>query len=142
MIELKRLPLWVGPFNDVLDEMRRTPFDWKTNDCACKFAGRIVEVLTGENIYAEFDGAYDDAESAYRVMRGAGFKDLADMVAAYLPEYGHPSEAQIGDIMAIPTASAFVHGLGVLNGERIFTLGESGINHIDRSAATRAFRVG
>jgi hypothetical protein len=142
MIELKRRPLWVGPFNDVLDDMRREPFDWKTNDCACKFVGRIVEVLTGENLYAEFDGTYDDAASAYRVMRAAGFTDLADMVAAYLPEYAHPSEAQIGDIMAMPVTTPFGHSLGVLNGERIFTLAETGINHIDRAVAVRAFRVG
>lgn len=142
VMTLTRQPLWVGPFADLLDDLRRQPFDWKTNDCACGFAGRIVEVLTGVNVCAEFQGRFDDAASAYRVMREAGFKDLADLVASKLPEYSHPSDAQMGDIAAIPTETVFGHALGVFNGERIFILTEEGVGSLDRLTATRAFRVG
>lgn len=142
MIELTRRPLWVAPFGDLLDEIRRKPFAWGANDCACGFVGRVIETLTGANLYAEFEGRYDDATSAYRVMREAGFKDLADLVGSKLPEYEHPSEAQIGDVAAVPTEAVFGHALGVFNGERVFILTEQGVGSLDRRVATRAFRVG
>jgi hypothetical protein len=75
-------------------------------------------------------------------MRELGFADVADLVAAYLPEYGHPSEAHIGDIVTIPVDTAFKHGVGIINGERIVTMTESGIGTVDRLVATRAFKVG
>ncbi|WP_223215734.1 DUF6950 family protein [Rhizobium herbae] len=142
LIELKRVPLWVGPFNDVLDDMRRKPFAWGDNDCGPAFAGRIVHVLTGVDFSAPYQGRYHDAVSAYRLMRDEGFDDLADLVATKVPEYAHPSEAHVGDIMTLPVDTPFRHALGVLNGERIFALTENGIGSVDRRIADRAFKVG
>jgi hypothetical protein len=139
---LTRVPMWVGPFHDAIDEIRRSPFSWKEHECAIGLAARVVMVLTGEDLAAEFRGRYEDAAGAYRVMREAGFCDLADLAASYLPEYAHPSEAQIGDIAALPVDTAFGHVLGVVNGDRIIVLGETILGTVDRSAARRAFRVG
>ena len=139
---MKRIPLWVGPFNERIEEIRSLPFEWYENDCGPNLVGKNVEILTGEKLYQEFEGRYNDAGSAYRVMREAGFDDLADLVAAKLPEYEHPSEAQIGDIAAIPTDTVFKHVLGIFNGERIFVMSPSGLGTVDRSKADRAFKVG
>jgi hypothetical protein len=140
--ELTRIPMWIAPFNDVIDDMRRKPFEWHDNDCGPALVGRVVEALTGQNFYDEYRNKYHDAESAYKVMRARGFKDLADLVASYLPEYEHPSEAKIGDIVAIKMDSQFKHALGIMNGETIIVMTPNGIGVMDRSNASRAFRVG
>jgi len=142
VINLKRVSLWVEPFNAVLDEIRRKPFAWGENDCGPAFAGRIVFALTGVDFGLEYAGRYDDASSAYRLMRADGFDDLADLVASKLPEHAHASEAHIGDIVTIPVDTVFRHALGVVNGERIFALTETGVGTVDRRLADRAFRVG
>jgi hypothetical protein len=142
MIELKRKDLWLSDYHDLIDEIRREPFDWKGRECVLGLGARTVFTLTGEQLGAEYADRFDDAASAYRLMRELGFSDLADLVAFYLPEYAHPSEAQIGDIVTIPVETQFKHGLGVMNGERIITMTEGGIGTIDRLVADRAFRVG
>lgn len=142
MSDLRRKNLWVAPFNDFVDGLWRKPFAWGVNDCGPSFAGKAVEVLTGVDLYSRFAGCYDDAVSGYRVMRQAGFSDLADLVASLLPEYYHPSQAHVGDIAAVPVDTAFGHALGIFNGERILVMTETGVGTLDRSAAARAFRVG
>lgn len=142
MKPLTRIPLWVTPYHDCIDEIRRSPFSWADHECATGLAARVVKVLTGEDLAADFRGRYHDAASAYRVMKEAGFSDLADLAASFLPEYAHPSEAHIGDIAAIPIDTPFRHVLGVVNGDRILVLREDNLGTLDRSVATRAFRVG
>lgn len=143
VIELKRKPMWIRPFHDFIDEVRRKPFDWNGNDCVIALACRHIEVLTGHDLAGDKGSRFNDAASAYRLMREEGFDDLADLVAAYLPEYEHPVEAQIGDIVTIPTDTQFKHALGIVNGERVLTMTEGkGLGTIDRSLADRAFRVG
>lgn len=142
MIELKRKRLWLSDFHDLMDEIRRQPFDWQGHDCVLGLGSRAVFAITGERLGAEYADRFNDAASAYRLMRELGFEDLADLIAAYLPERDHPSEAQIGDIVTIPVETQFKHGLGVVNGERIITMTEAGIGTVDRLLADRAFRVG
>lgn len=142
MIELKRLAGWTDRFHEAIEDIRRTPFSWSEHECAGGLAARVVEAITGHDFAVDYRGTYDSAASAYRVMRRAGFADLGDMAAACLPEYGHPSEAHIGDIGAIPNDGQFKHLLGVFNGARILVLSPEGLGSLDRSVATRAFRVG
>lgn len=133
---------WIGAYADLIDETRAEPFAWGRNDCAVGLCARVVEVLTGVNPASRFAGQFDDAASAYRIMRAEGFEDLADLVASILPEYDHPSEAQIGDLVAVANDTPFRHALGVCNGERIFVLTETGLGTLDRRQAVRAFKVG
>lgn len=142
MIQLKRVPGWLTAYHAAIEEIRRTPFSWDAHECATGLAARVVQAITGHDIAAPYRGRYNDAISAHGVVRDAGFATLADLVASILPEYGHPSEAHIGDIAAIADETPFGHALGVVNGDRIIVLTESGLGSVDRAKASRAFRVG
>ncbi|MCM2292301.1 hypothetical protein NAC44_08165 [Allorhizobium sp. BGMRC 0089] len=139
---LIRKETWIADYHAVIDTIRRRPFDWAGHDCATGLALKVVEAMTGQNPAGDWLGDYRDAASAYRHLRGLGFADLADLAAAFLPEYGHPSDAHIGDLAAIPVDTPFCHALGVINGERIFVLSETGLASVDRQTAVRAFKVG
>lgn len=141
MIELKRLPRWRGPFEAAVDDIKTRPFVWFENDCGRGLVVKLVLALTGVDLSAQFPDHYKSAAGALKVMRKYGFENLADMAATMLPEV-HPSAARIGDIVAIPTGSAFGYALGVVNGERCFVLMPGGIGTVDLLDATRAFKVG
>ncbi len=140
-IELTRLPDWRRRFEDAIDDIKARPFDWADHECGTGLAGRLALALTGVDCAARYRGTYDSAASAVRVMRQAGFENLGDLVADLLPEV-HVSEASVGDIAAIPDQTPFGYALGVVNGERIFVLMETGIGTVDLLDATRAFKVG
>lgn len=142
MIELKRLPNWRTRFEAAIDEIKFVPFDWsEQHDCGPGLAGRMVYAITGEDLTAKYQGRYKSAKGALKIMRSAGFDDLADLVASFLPEI-HPSEASLGDIVAYEMNSPFGFALGVVNGERVFVLRPEGVGTMDLLAAKRAFKVG
>lgn len=138
---LTRRPDWRGRYEAVIDEIMATPFDWASHDCVRHFAGRIVYAITGVALVAQFAGSYDDAVSAYRLIRDAGFTDLAEMVGSMLSPI-HPSRARLGDLAAIRTDGPIGFGLGVVNGERILVLTETGIGTVDLLDAEICFEVG
>lgn len=142
MLELKRKTGWLTAYHDVIEDIRRQPFDWSAHECASGLAARVVEAITGHDFAADYRGQYHDAASAWRVLRNAGFQSLAELVSSCLPEYDHPSQAHIGDIAAIADDSLFGYVLGVVNGEAIAVLGMAGLGFVDRSRAVRAWRVG
>ncbi len=142
MIELTRVPDWRGRLNEFLNEVRRTPFAWSAFDCGPAFTGRAVEAVTGVDVCSAYRGQYASAGEAVRLVERAGFDDLADLVASILPEYEHPSQAKVGDIAAVKTDGPFGWSLGVVNGERIFVLHETGLVTVDFLTASRAFGVG
>lgn len=136
-----RVDNWRSKFSDEADKIRRLPFVWGEHDCAVGLVGNLTKALLGEDRAAIYRGTYDDPKSAYKVMKKAGFDNLADMVASMLPEI-HISEAQVGDVAAIPTDTPFGFALGVVNGDRILALREDGMGTADLFDATRAFKVG
>jgi hypothetical protein len=141
MIQLTRLPDWRRRFADEIDRLWRTPFDWDGHECVIGLAGNMALAITGVDCAAEYRGTYKTAAGALKVMRAAGYENVADMVGAMLPEI-HPSLAHVGDIAAIPMDSPFGFALGVVNGERILVLMPDGIGTVDLLDATRAFKVG
>lgn len=136
-----RVEKWRSKFAEQADDIRTKPFVWGQHDCAVGLVGNLTQALVGENLAAEYTGKYTDAKSAYKVMKKAGFDNLADMAASILPEI-HISQAQIGDIAAVPVDTNFGFALGVVNGERILVLREDGMGTVDLLDATRAFKVG
>ena len=141
MTDLVRVEYWLGAFCDTLDAARREPHVWNGNDCAM-LAGRNVYALTGVDLFSAYGDKYHDAASGFRLIRKAGFANLADFAASHLPEYAHPSEAQTGDIAAIPIDTVFGYLLGIFDYDRIWAVGENGLHSTDRTAAARAFKVG
>lgn len=143
LMDMPRLPDWRARFEAACDAMKTEPFSWGDNDCAAGLASRMVAAITGVDCAAAYRGHYASPEAGLKLMRGAGFANLGDMVASFLPEYPEgPCRAKIGDLVAIPTDSAFGFALGIVNGERVFVLTEHGHGTVDLLDATRAFKVG
>lgn len=137
----RRLRDWRPRFEAVVDEIKWTQFDWKTqHDCVMGLVVRLVEAVTGVDHGAAYRGRYASETGALRVMRKAGFSDIADLVASILDEI-HPSQAAIGDLVAFKVDTPFGHALGVVNGERAFVLRPEGIATMDILEADRAFKV-
>ncbi len=141
MRQLKRRHDWREYYERAIDAIHSAPFQWGLHDCGPSLAGRMVEAMTGEDLCSHYRGTYSDALGAARIIRDAGFSSLADMVGSFLP-VGHPSEARIGDIAAIDVGGPIGHALGVVNGERIYVLTETGIGTVDLLDAAMIFKVG
>lgn len=140
---MKRKDLWITEYNDFIDRVRFTGFEWDKFDCGPLFAGQLCEALCGENPVAHLIGKYHDQESAVKLMHDLGFENLADATADFLPEYSNPQEAKMGDIAAIKVEqSPFGYALGIVNGERVFVLHPMGVGVVNRRNIARAFKVG
>ena len=142
MRDLIRLPRWRGRLDTVLDEYRRTAFDWKTFNCG-HLAHSCVLAVTGVSLARTVLGKARSLPTAVSAVRKAGFDNLGDYGASLLPEI-HPSRANVGDIAAIPKDGPLGYSLGVVTGERIFVIGQDfdGLGTVDLLDATRAFKVG
>jgi hypothetical protein len=138
---MKRLKGWAVGLDEMLEKIRRTPFDWSGGDCAIALGAAAVRAITGEDLAAEYRGKYSTAASALKVMKEAGFDDLADLVASMLPEIP-VSFARTGDIVTIEKDDEFKSTIGVVNGERVFVLRPDGLGTLDLLQAKRAFKVG
>lgn len=140
---MTRLPDWHSRYVEFIDEMRRVPFEWGTNDCGAGWAGRVIEVLTGEkNPAALYVGRYSTALGAIRMMNNDGFDDLKELATFILNrEPEHPSRGYIGDIALIEDDSPFGYALGIVNGERVFFRREDGIGTVDLLECDSIFKV-
>lgn len=137
---MKRRPDWRTRLHEAVEAARREPFSWETgNDCAM-FAANCVLAMTGEDPAARYRGRYTTAHGALRVVREAGFADLADAAADLLEEI-HPSQARVGDVAMVPVDDALGWSVGVVIGEQVAVLTPTGIGSASRSLATKAFRV-
>ena len=127
--DLVRVKNWRACFVAEIDRLKRTPFAWGSHDCGPGLAGNLVLAITGVDCAAQFRGEYSTAAGALKTMKAAGFDNLADLVASMLPA-------------AVPHEGPFGYALGVVNGERIFVLRETGLGTVDLLDAKRAFKVG
>lgn len=137
---LKRVPDWRARFSAEMDQIRRTPFAWGTNDCLTGLALASVRAMTGQDL-RETCGRYKTAAGAYRAIRKAGFDDLGDLAASVFEEI-HPSRARVGDLGLVLTTGEIGAGLVVFDTSGLITLTEAGQGRLPRSAAIRAFKVG
>lgn len=136
---MKRYPDWPMRLHAFIDGVKRNPFDWASHNCGLFVAGAI-EAMTGENVAKGF-GKAKTVRGLVAQMKRQGFDDLASLAAFMAPEI-HISQANIGDVAAIPKDDAFGYTLGVVNGETIAVLGELGLGYVPLLQATRAFRIG
>lgn len=142
MQTLTRRDDWRSRLEAAIDQVKAIPFAWESQiDCGPHLTGRIVEALTGVDVAVAFRGRYTTAAGAVRVMREAGFDNLGDLVASILPEI-HPSQAGVGDIVAIADDTPFGFALGVVNGDRAFVMRPDGLGTVELLDAQRAFKVG
>lgn len=134
-----RLPDWRSRLARYYEGVRKSPFEYGATDCAC-FAAGAVEAMTGVDPMASIRGRYKTVKGGLKVLRDAGAKSLVDLVARNFEEV-HPSAARVGDIAVMASDGPFGAALGVVAGERVMAMSEAGLDSVDRSAMTRAFRV-
>lgn len=72
---MQRIPGWEQALVAWLQACAREPFSWGRHDC-CSFAARAVEVQTGSDFYAPFEGAYRTAAGALKALKRQGYDDL------------------------------------------------------------------
>lgn len=138
---MRRLEHWRGEFEAEIDRIKSNPFRWGAEDCMYGLITPVIKAITGKRLFDKYRGRYKTAKGALGVMRRAGFKTLADLVASELPEV-HPSRCRVGDVVALPTDDEFGFSLGIVNGDRVFVVHEFGLGTRDLMEATRAFKVG
>ncbi|EKF43973.1 hypothetical protein NA8A_04155 [Nitratireductor indicus C115] len=137
---MNRYSFWQSALLDYVEENKARPFAWGAFDCAL-FAAGAVAAMTGEDIASGYRGRYTSLAGGLRLLKRDGFASHADLAAAHLPEI-HPSQAQVGDIAAVPAHDAGLFALGIVQGERIILLREEGgLGSADFFEAARAFRV-
>jgi hypothetical protein len=132
---------WRTRYNETIDAIRAVPFKWDGHDCVSGLVIPVVEAITGKRCkLRRYIKSYKTMRGALGTMHRAGFANLADGLAAHFPEI-HPSQAQIGDLAAIPTEDGFGYALGVVNGDRVFVMLERSLGTRSLTEAVRAFRV-
>lgn len=138
---MTRLFNWRTRYNDTIDLIRAKPFSWSDHDCLSGLVIPVVETITGQRSeLRKYIGRYKTERGALGVMRRSGYLSLGDLVAAHHVEI-HPSQAQMGDLVALPTEDGFGHALGVVNGERVFVMLEQSLGTRALTEAQRAFKV-
>jgi hypothetical protein len=131
---------WRRRLHEAIEARRRVPFSFAAGvDCAL-FVADCLQAITGEDPAADFRGRYSSDIGAMRVIRNAGFANLADLVSSRLDEIA-PVRAQVGDVAFIPDESPFGGALGIVIGEQVACLHVDGIGSVPRTLMTRAFRV-
>lgn len=129
-----RLYDWETRFSRYISTVAREGFAWGLHDCAL-FAAGGIEAVTGVDPAAEWRGRYGDEAGGMALIRAAGFADHLAAARCWLPE--------VGRLMIMPGDVAIVAGaLGLVNGEVIYVLRESGFGlvGVERASALLAVR--
>lgn len=145
---MNRLPGWRKRVELLIDNAKRRPLQYGVFDCGPEWAGRLVEALLGIDPAARFRGLYSSPEEAVSLIHAEGCADLGELVSKLLAEATgntcdiHPSSARLFDLAGIAADGPFGVALAIVNGERLLVPGETMMRHVDRRAATRAWRLG
>lgn len=132
---------WYPEYVKFIEEMRTAPFEWGKNDCGLAWAGRFVEIVTGEKPDVKVR-SYKTKRGAVRAMRELGYKNLKDAAADVLNrEPQHPSRGSLGDLALIKSDGALGYAFGIVNGERVFFRDENGIGTVDLLEASCIFKL-
>lgn len=121
---MQRFPDWPQRMTQAIEQRRRMPYAWGSNDCAL-CAADLVHAMTGEDFGAAFRGRYSDEAGARQILAELGHESLRNLVDAFLPR--GTGRAKRGDVVLQPHPAgdflAIVWGGGVVGpGERGLTL--------------------
>lgn len=99
---MKRLPHYKVNLLKLINESEHTPFIYGEWDCAI-FSGKIVEAVTGDDLYSQFVGKYKTRIGGLRLMKKAtGYPSHIDLIKSKFGEVPL-SQARLGDIGIIET---------------------------------------
>lgn len=97
-----------------------------------------MRAITGVDPAAAWRGTYTTLEGGLKRLRKAGFDDHVALVDSLFQEVA-PAFAQVGDVAMIDAPDG--PALGIIVGETIACLTPSGMGHLPREAALRAWTV-
>ena len=144
MTVLARAPLWLARLPDwrtrliaYLVQSSRQPLVYGQHDCALFWAGAVA-AMTGHDLAAGWTGRYKTRAAGLQLLRTAGYDDQVAMAAALFAEVS-PAFLQVGDLATV--AGADGPACGVVQGEGIYVLTETGQALVPLSRAVRGFRV-
>ena len=138
---MNRLYNWRSRLIEVLTNAQRQKFEWGSLDCALGLAVPAIKAQTDIDLGAEWRGTYSTAFGAMKALRSKGFESVADVAAHHFREI-HPSHAQFGDIVAVESDdTGWALGVVAGSGEVIAVLTPTGLGHLPRSYAKRAFAI-
>ncbi len=106
------------------------PGEWDCALCAAEW----VKASTGRDFAHEYRRRYKTMKAGQKLIAAQGYEDHVAMAAAHFPET-HPAFAQIGDLATVGEA------LGIVAGEHVFVLRETGFGVVMLEQADRAFEV-
>lgn len=135
---MNRLKDWEPRLIACLACAARESFTAGRHDCAL-FVGTCVEAMTGVDPAAEWRGRYRTIKGGIARLRRDGHSDHIACVASMFEEV-KPSLAHRGDIAVVEGAEGF-GALGIVQGEGIYVLTETGLGIQPRRNLKRAFRV-
>lgn len=135
---MTRLKNWPSRFAALEESVRARPFEWGSHDC-CMWAAAAVQAVTGADLAAEWRGKYSDEATAEALMRSLG--GLPGIAALAGPELQASAHATTGDIGIVAWPDRTL-SLGVYGGQSWLCVGDSGLVHLAREAALRAWGVG
>lgn len=128
---------WEARLTAYITGMSKSQFEWGVCDCALFTAG-AVEALTGADPAAPYRGSYSTAAGAARAIRKAGHKDHIGFVAAHYPPVSRP-DLLPGDLAVLPTDDG--PALGVVQGEMVYVMAQSGLGLVPLENATQFYGV-
>lgn len=132
-----RLTDWQPRLTAYLAMSARAAFKEGAHDCAL-FAAGAVQAMTGVDYAAAYRDRYTTTRGGMRILRRDGFSDHVALAAAHLAEKP-VARALPGDLAVIDTPDG--PALGVVQGEGIFVLSQSGMALVPLLAACKVFEV-
>lgn len=135
----QRLPNWRSGLYNLISEVELTPFKYGVHDCAI-FPGKVVKVITGEDLYSGFEGKYKTAAGGVRKLKAAtGFTSHIDFIASKYEETP-VAFAREGDLGLVDTDDG--DSVVVMLGSFAAGLGGEGIVRFPIEQVKTAFKVG
>jgi hypothetical protein len=145
---MTRVEDWPERLAAFIEQRRKMPFAWGSNDCAL-FAADAVCAITGVDLGEPFRGRYDD-EASLRLhgLHGANAhlaagdvsRAIRDMATAWLDGEISPKLAQRGDVVLVEHGGG--ESLAVCDGALSAAPGRRGLVFLPRSTWLSAWKVG
>lgn len=136
---MKRLPHYKVNLLKLINEYEHTPFSYGEWDCAI-FAGKIVEAVTGDDLYSQFVGKYKTRIGGLRAFRKAtGYQSHIDSIKSKYDEVPL-SQARLGDIGIIVTDEG--PAVVLIAGAFAIALTENGLGRVSIDKVKTVYRVG
>lgn len=129
---------WEARLIAYLTGVASKPFAAGQHDCALFTAG-AVKAMTGTDHGSAWAGRYRSIRAGVRALKKAGHTDHVALVASLLDEVA-PAFALPGDVAVMEGAEGF-GALGIVQGEGVYVLTETGMAIQPRSQMLRAFKV-